>query len=86
MHIHLGYTMILIVFWAVIFFFIFFGLMCSDGEEAFCDKFTEEIMITGYCILAFLLLVGFTSFFRHTIPYEIFTGISPRVKRVYVMD
>lgn len=75
MHIHLGYTMILIVFWAVIFFFTFFGKLCADGEQAFCEKFTEEIMITGYCILAFLLLVGFTSYFRHSIPYEIFYAI-----------
>jgi predicted ferric reductase len=75
MHIHLGYTMIIIVFLAVVFFFTFFGLLCSDGEEAFCEKFTEEIMITGYCILAFLLLVGFTSYFRHSIPYEIFYAL-----------
>jgi predicted ferric reductase len=83
MHIHLGYTMIIIVFWAVIFFFAFFGLLCSDGEEAFCEKFTEEIMITGYCILAFMLLVGFTSYFRHSIPYEIFYAIHHAVFIMY---
>ncbi|CAJ1964502.1 unnamed protein product [Cylindrotheca closterium] len=83
MHIHLGYTMIFIVFWAVIFFFTFFGLLCSDGEEAFCEKFTEEIMITGYCILAFLLLVGFTSYFRHSIPYQIFYAVHHAVFVMY---
>ena len=54
-HIHLGYTMVSIVFSATIVFFIFFGLSCSEGEEAFCDKFTSEIMITGYCILGLLV-------------------------------
>ncbi|CAJ1961984.1 unnamed protein product [Cylindrotheca closterium] len=83
MHIHLGYTMIIIVVWAVIFFFVFFGLLCSDGEQAFCEKFTEEIMITGYCILAFLLLVGFTSYFRHSIPYEIFYALHHAVFIMY---
>jgi hypothetical protein len=46
MHIHLGYTMITIVFFATVFFFAFFGLLCADGDEAFCAKFTSEIMIT----------------------------------------
>ncbi|MGK3755875.1 MAG: hypothetical protein ACI8RD_008185, partial [Bacillariaceae sp.] len=64
-HIHLGYTMIIIVFFATIFFFFFFGLLCSEGEQAFCDKFTMEIMITGYCILGTLLIIGLTSHFRH---------------------
>lgn len=54
-HIHLGYTMVSIVFSATIVFFIFFGLSCSEGEQAFCDKFTSEIMITGYCILGLLV-------------------------------
>ena len=48
-HIHLGYTMVSIVFLATIFFFIFFGILCADGEQAFCDKFTDEIMITRLC-------------------------------------
>lgn len=71
-HIHLGYTMVGIVFCAVIFFFAFFGLLCSDGDQSFCDKFTEEIMITGYFILGFLLIIGGTSYYRHRIPYEVF--------------
>jgi len=68
-HIHLGYTMVSIVFSATIVFFIFFGLSCSEGEEAFCDKFTSEIMITGYCILGILVslrkLVFSFSFVSH---------------------
>lgn len=54
-HIHLGYTMVSIVFSATIVFFIFFGLSCAEGEQKFCDKFTSEIMITGYCILGLLV-------------------------------
>ena len=83
MHIHLGYTMIIIVFWATILFFFFFGLLCSEGEQAFCDKFTMEIMITGYCILGTLLIIGLTSHFRHRIPYEIFYGVHHIVFLMY---
>ena len=54
-HIHLGYTMVSIVFLATIVFFTFFGLLCAEGDESFCDKFTTEIMITGYCILGLLV-------------------------------
>ena len=75
MHIHLGYTMIIIVFFATIFFFAFFGLLCSDGEVDFCKKFTSEIMVTGYVILATLLIIGGTSYFRHVIPYEVFYAV-----------
>ena len=67
-----------IVFLAVVFFFLFFGLLCSRGEEAFCDKFTSEIMITGYLILGFLLLIGGTSYVRHKIPYEVFYVVRPK--------
>ena len=75
MHIHLGYTMITIIFLATVFFFIFFGILCRDGEQSFCDKFTEEIMITGYLIFVFLLFIVGTSYFRHNIPYEVFYAI-----------
>lgn len=74
-HIHLGYTMVSIVFLATIVFFTFFGLLCSEGDEAFCDKFTTEIMITGYCILGLLILMASTAYFRNTIPYELFYGV-----------
>lgn len=72
MHIHLGYTMVVVVFLATVLFFTFFGLMCSNGEQDFCDKFRSEIMCTGYGILVSLLLVAGTSYFRHVIPYEVF--------------
>ena len=85
MHIHLGYTMITIVFLATIFFFFFFGLLCSEGEQAFCDKFTMEIMITGYCILGTLLIIGATSHFRHRIPYEIFYAVHHVVFLMYII-
>jgi predicted ferric reductase len=83
MHIHLGYTMIIIVFFATLFFFAFFGLLCSDGDQAFCDKFTSEIMITGYAILASLLIIGGTSYWRHKIPYELFYAIHHLVFIMY---
>jgi hypothetical protein len=46
------------------------GILCADGEQAYCDKFTLEIMITGYGILAILLIIAATSC-CHQIPYEI---------------
>jgi predicted ferric reductase len=84
-HIHLGYTMVIIVFFATAFFFAFFGLLCSRGEEAFCDKFTSEIMCTGYGILATLLIIGGTSYFRHRIPYEIFYVVHHLVFALYIL-
>ena len=36
-HIHLGYTMVLIIFLAVA-FGLFFGLFCRDGEQQFYDN------------------------------------------------
>jgi predicted ferric reductase len=83
MHIHLGYTLIIIVCLATAFFFAFFGLLCADGDQQFCDKFTSEIMITGYAILVSLLIIGGTSFFRHKIPYELFYGIHHLVFIMY---
>mmetsp|Transcript_41778 Transcript_41778/g.87688 ORF Transcript_41778/g.87688 Transcript_41778/m.87688 type:complete len:516 (-) Transcript_41778:72-1619(-) len=71
-HIHLGYTMVSIVFFATIVFFVFFGILCSEGSQAFCDKFTSEIMLTGYFILGLLLMMAGTAYFRHSIPYEMF--------------
>lgn len=85
MHIHLGYTFITIIILAIILFFTFFGLVCSDGEQAFCDKFTTEIMITGYVIFALLLIVGGTSYFRHSIRYELFYAIHHLVFIMYVL-
>jgi predicted ferric reductase len=83
MHIHLGYTMITILFLATGFFFAFFGVLCADGDQLFCDKFKSEIMITGYVILSMLLIIGGTSYFRHKIPYELFYGIHHLVFIMY---
>eukprot|EP00536_Pseudo-nitzschia_multiseries_P001387 jgi/Psemu1/181111/e_gw1.18.42.1 len=85
MHIHLGYTMIVIVFLATIVFFFFFGLLCSEGEQKFCDNFTMEIMITGYCILGTLLIIAATSHFRYKIPYEIFYAVHHVVFLMYII-
>jgi len=54
-HIYLGYTMVSISFMALIIFFVFLGLLCSEGDEASCDKLGSEIMITGYCIVGLLV-------------------------------
>uniref|UniRef100_A0A7S4UUI0 FAD-binding FR-type domain-containing protein n=1 Tax=Ditylum brightwellii TaxID=49249 RepID=A0A7S4UUI0_9STRA len=84
-HIHLGYTMIGIIFFATIIFFTFFGLLCSNGDQSFCDKFTSEIMITGYVILCLLMIVGATSFFRDVVPYEIFFKLHHLVFVMYAV-
>jgi predicted ferric reductase len=86
MHIHIGYVLVGIVFLATLFFFTFFGMLCQEqkdgteklgkrGERTFCLKFVDEIMITGYCILGFCLILAGTSYFRARIPYEIFYGV-----------
>lgn len=85
MHIHLGYVMISIVFIAVIFFFIFFGKLCADGEQTFCNNMRTEIMATGYAILGTLLIIGGTSFYRYRIPYEAFYVIHHLVFVMYLL-
>jgi len=85
MHIHLGYVMISIVFIAVIFFFIFFGKLCADGEQKFCNNMRTEIMATGYAILGTLLIIGGTSFYRYKIPYEAFYVIHHLVFAMYLL-
>lgn len=85
MHIHLGYTMIIIVFLSVVLVFTFFGKMCNEGDQSFCDKFRSEIMCTGYGILGALLIVGFTSYFRYKIPYEVFYAIHHLVFAMYAL-
>ena len=45
-HVYLGYVTVSIVFIASIIFFTCYGTLCSKGEEAYCDMFTSEIMIT----------------------------------------
>lgn len=86
MHIYLGYMMVIIVFAATIFYLTFFaGVMCKRGETDFCDKFTSEIMCTGYGILATLLLITVTARFRHKIPYEVFYVVHHLVFIMYAI-
>lgn len=85
MHIHLGYTMVIIVCVATILFFAFFGLLCNNGQEEFCAKFRSEIMCTGYGIFASLLIIAGTSYFRHQIPYEVFYVIHHLVFVLYIL-
>jgi predicted ferric reductase len=82
MHIHLGYCMCSFVFASTILFFVFFGQACADqhkgreptpgGKKTFCIKMKSEIMLTGYGIMALLLIVAITSFLRNRIKYETF--------------
>lgn len=70
---------------ATAFFFFFFGILCIEGEQKFCNKFTMEIMITGYVILGFILIIGVTSFFRYKMPYEIFYAVHHAVFLLYIV-
>lgn len=73
-HVYLGTLMVVLVTLATVVFLVFFGSLCRAGEQAFCDKFTSEIMATGYAIIASILIIGGTSWARRRIPYEIFYG------------
>ena len=85
MHNYLGYLVVGLVSVATLFFFVFFGYMCAAGEDAFCDKFTTEIMGTGYAIITLLVLVGVTSFQRYTIPHEVFYVVHHLVFLMYAV-
>lgn len=85
-HIHLGYsTMDLIVLLDTAFFFTFFGILCADSEQASFDKFTSEIMMTGYVILAILSIITGTSYSRHKILYEIFYAVHHIIFLMYIV-
>lgn len=71
-HIVIGYTLVVMLFFTIIVFLMFFGVNCADGNQAFCAKFTSEIMITGYVIFVFFLSVAVTSYLRTVIPYRVF--------------
>ena len=77
--------MVGLVFISTLLFLTFFGLLCSDGDEEFCAKMRSEIMITGYVIIGLLLIVGGTSYARHSIPYEIFYAIHHVVFLLYFL-
>lgn len=84
-HIHLGYTWSIFVLLSTTFFFTFFGILCADGEQDFCDKFKSEIMITGYLIVASCIVIAITSYLRDRIPYEVFYGIHHVVFIMYLL-
>jgi len=71
-HIALGYVVITLLFVTIAGFLTFFGVLCNDGNQAFCAKFTNEIMITGYVIFVVFITLGVTSYLRHKIPYKVF--------------
>lgn len=71
-HIFLGYVVIFLLTASTVGFFAFFGVLCGDGDQTFCDKFASEIMITGYIILATFIILAATSFTRHILPYRVF--------------
>jgi len=76
-HIFLGYVFCTVMILAVILFFAFFGKVCADhraGKDPLdaCAKLTEEIMITGYAILACTLIVLASSYFRNKLKFETF--------------
>lgn len=49
-HIHLGYTMVSIVILATVFFFIFFGILCADGEVIINNGFNCYHYISLGCV------------------------------------
>ena len=72
MHIYLGYTMVSLVVLATLVSVGYLSALCSHGDDYACSKFSSEMMFTGYGLLAVLLLITGTSYFRHQIPYEVF--------------
>lgn len=86
MHIHLGYTICGLLVLSTILFFTFFGTLCSDGDQTTCAKFTSEIMCTGYGIIAAILILLGTSYFRNRIPYEVFYGVHHIVFIFYALS
>ena len=84
-HIVLGYATVTLLFLSTILFLTFFGIICADGDQNFCSKFTSEIMITGYVLFAAFMSVGVTSYLRHYIPYRVFYILHHIVFAAYVL-
>jgi hypothetical protein len=51
-HIRVGYCFMVLLLGTTLVFISFFGVLCANGEQKFCDNFTSEIMITGYVIFS----------------------------------
>ena len=84
-HIFMGYLLVSFVCLATLVFVLFFGIICASGDESFCAKFTSTIMVTGYVILIFILVLAVTSHLRHIIPYEVFYLIHHSVFILYAL-
>ncbi|GFH55317.1 hypothetical protein CTEN210_11793 [Chaetoceros tenuissimus] len=84
-HIGIGYTFAFLLLITIIVFLMFFGTICSSGDQNFCKKFTTEIMITGYVIFVAFMTVAVTSFFRYKIKYRIFYVIHHVVFVAYIL-
>ena len=56
-HIYRGYTICILLILSTMLFFIYFGELCASGDEVVCEKFTSEIMCTGYGIIASILII-----------------------------
>jgi len=84
-HMQLGYAMVLIIVLAALLFVAYFGALCGQGEQVYCDGLKSEIMITGYAMTALTLLVASTSMLRNRIPYEAFYYIHMLVFILYAL-
>jgi ferredoxin-NADP reductase len=67
-HKYLGYIMGIQLVATIVVFLFHFGHLCRQfnagiEKQNFCDKFSEEIMLTGYAILATYLIMWSTSLF-----------------------
>jgi hypothetical protein len=77
--------MVAIVLIATVSFLFFYGTLCIDGEQEYCEKLNSEIMWTGYAIASFVLLLGVTSHYRHKIPYELIYAVHHLAFVLYVI-
>jgi len=71
-HIVIGYSIIALTIMATLLFFIFYGILCSDGDDLYCSRLSSEIMMTGYLLVITFTGVGVTAYLRNTISYKIF--------------
>jgi predicted ferric reductase len=84
-HVYLGYSMIFLVLFATVALVAFYGSLCLLNEQDYCARLTSEIMCTGYAITVVVLLIGLTSYFRHSIPYEIFYAVHHLLFILYIL-
>jgi len=85
MHIYLGYVFVILVVGATAIFVAYFGTLCALGEQMYCQGLSQEIMITGFTLTAIILVVAATSYFRNSIPYEVFYVVHHMVFILYAL-